>query len=566
MSQSPRLTFITLPDHPNQLTEAKSVSFVTMDHLTARFKRKKDKEKDEEAPDPAARGGSPASTSSAGSLAPPAANPTANPTPPATDAASHSPHGGLFSGLSNLRVSNKKEKGPSPAPSALPALEPSSSSLGIGPNNQSLLPADGDMANRSLHGVNSPTLRGPKPQMPFFLTLSDTEIKNKFQDLTWNERMRLSGGAQGGPDHEFAPVTLPEAKYLDRYTNIQPWENNRVRLHVPDNKVDYINASPIIARSPMRPDEQPPFRYIAMQGPKINTAEHAWRMVAEQLSSPAVIVMLTEPYEHFNEKCFPYFPADPRAPAIEIGLEDEFEDGFRATVECTSIVKKCEGAIQVRKLNLKVEGRSDMIVWHLLYRKWPDFGAPRPEDWASFFELMKFSRRLNTGAFDNPRIIHCSAGVGRSGTFIALETLMREIDSGNMNLLDPRLVTHKEDLVYNMVNNLRKQRKQMVQAETQFAFIYHVLRQHWLEKNEFQDEKVLRMTRSNSRHTPTISSPRDPRNSSGRHLLSEKPPRTQPQSLPQSRPKPPSRAHSQPQPRDDGDSSDDSAGGAPLHN
>ncbi|KAI0143664.1 hypothetical protein GGR57DRAFT_495191 [Xylariaceae sp. FL1272] len=545
-----------------------------MDHLTARFKRKKDSDKDKEVP--AARGdGSPASTSSAGTLAPPAnaqmqnatlAAAGAHPTSSATDAAPPSPHGGLFSGLSNLRVSNRKEKGLSPAPSLPPALELSSSSLGIGLNNQSVPPADGDMANRSFHGVHSPTLRGPKPQMPFFLALSDAEIRSKFQDLTWNERMRLSSGAQGGPDHEFAPVTIPEAKYLDRYTNIQPWDNNRVRLHVPNNQVNYINASPIVAPSPMRPDEQPPFRYIAMQGPKFNTVDHVWRMVSEQLSSPAVIVMLTQTHENFNEKCFPYFPAGPRAPAIEIGLEDEFEDGFRATVECTSIVEKCEGAIQVRKLNLKVQGRPDMIVWHLLYRNWPDFGVPRPEDWASFFELMKFSRRLNTGAFDNPRVIHCSAGVGRSGTFIALETLMREIDSGNMNLLDPRLVTHNEDLVYNLVNNLRKQRKQMVQAETQFEFIYHVLRQHWLEKNEFQDEKEARISRSNSRHIPTISSPRDPRKPSGRYFLSEKPPRTQPQTLLQPRPQPPSRAHSQPQPRDDGDSSDDSAGGAPLHN
>jgi protein-tyrosine phosphatase len=268
---------------------------------------------------------------------------------------------------------------------------------------------------------------------------------------------------------------------LDRYGNIQPYNNNRVRLQVPEGVPDYINASPIILKSPLNPNERPPHKYIAMQGPTNRTMEHVWRMVGEQLASPAIIVMLTETHENNLEKCYPYYPHEVDD-AIEIGESDEFKDGFRAQIKCDSVEERADGAIEMRKLKLHTEGRDDDLeVWHLLYKKWPDFGVPALEDIASFLELMSLSRDKNASE-DNPRIVHCSAGVGRSGTFIALEHLMREVESGDLERYDEVHGTTASDLVFDTVSTLREQRKMMVQSDSQYLFIYQVLRKQWMEK------------------------------------------------------------------------------------
>ncbi|KAI0409295.1 protein-tyrosine phosphatase-like protein [Xylaria palmicola] len=393
-------------------------------------------------------------------------------TPPGSGHAVHSllPKSPLRS-FSHFRTAHKRTRSPAPAQSTAAT--------------SSLSPVDAAAAQPRTQ-PRIPPGAAVKLHMPPFLKLSDAHIESRFQELVWLERMRTQQGFQNpSPNFQFARILSPEAKILDRYTNIQPWANNRVRLPVPEGKLDYINASPISSPSFLRPDTRP-LKYIAMQGPKVNTVEHTWRMIA-QLADPVVIVMLTDTHDGYMEKCFPYYPLDPRADVIEMGRTDEFEDKFRACVECLSLEERQDGAIQMRKLNLHVEGVRDITVWHLLYRRWPDFGVPRVEDYASFFELMKLSRELNSST-NNPRIIHCSAGVGRTGTFIALETLMREINEGRMDCLDPDKNGNDDDLVFKTVNHLREQRRTMVQADSQYAFIYRVLRRQWLERHDLLSE------------------------------------------------------------------------------
>lgn len=67
---------------------------------------------------------------------------------------------------------------------------------------------------------------------------------------------------------------------MDRCINVKPFAQNRVKLQVPKNTSDYVNASPVILTSPSTPS-QPPLRYIAMQGPAEASIDHVWRMVAE---------------------------------------------------------------------------------------------------------------------------------------------------------------------------------------------------------------------------------------------------------------------------------------------
>lgn len=332
--------------------------------------------------------------------------------------------------------------------------------------------------------------RERQPRIPAFLALSELEISSMYTELMWIERERLlQSVADPSPNNKYGRIN-PSYRKFDRYANIQPWNGNRVKLQVPEGRHDYINASPIVLHSPLNKEDRPAHRYIAMQGPRNNTQEHVWRMIVEQLASPAVIVMLTETHENDQEKCYPYFPQK-LDDIIEVGVEDEFQDGFRAQVRCEAIEEKAGGAIEMRKIIVDVKGRKDdMVVWHLLYKKWPDFGVPALQDIDSFFELMRLSRDKNAGV-DNPRIVHCSAGVGRSGTFITLEHLMREVESGDLAQYDEKNGGDEApDLVYDTVNELREQRKLMVQADTQYLFIYQVLRKQWLEKYGIMDENA----------------------------------------------------------------------------
>ncbi|KAI1773332.1 phosphatases II [Hypoxylon cercidicola] len=403
---------------------------------------------------------------------------------PTSQPASNPPKSPFRRGFT-FRHSNKRPRSPAPPQQVPPVPAIVSQDGTVEPEKAAILKDEDKNGQCAIKET-------PKPKMPAFLNLSESEIEAKFIDLTWAERMRVQDSLSNpSPSYQFARVDSIEVKRLDRYANIQPWANNRVKLQVPEGQQDYINASPIVLRSPCYPDAKPPHRYIAMQGPKNITTDHVWRMVMEQLQSPAVIVMLTETLESGMEKCFQYFPKVP-GEEWDINEIDEFGDGFRARLSCVAVEDHANGAIEVRKLNIHVDGREeDMTVWHLLYRRWPDFGVPSLEDIDSFLELMRLSREKNANE-DNPRIIHCSAGVGRSGTFIALEHLMRELESGDLDRYTAKEGEgeDEDDIIYCTVDRLREQRRQMVQAETQYAFIYQVLRKLWLEKHGLHVEDI----------------------------------------------------------------------------
>lgn len=265
---------------------------------------------------------------------------------------------------------------------------------------------------------------------------------------------------------------------MDRYINIKPWNHNRVKLQVPEEELDYVNASEITVPSPSDPNQEP-LRYIAMQGPTLPSIDYVWRMIAEQMSSPAVIVQLTTMAEGGVVKCHQYFPDDQENSTWTLNEHDAWNDGWQAQLTYESYEEMAEGAIEKRKLLMQVDGEDEpRVVWHLLYRRWPDFGVPELEDLDGFFDLMQLSRELS--APSNPRIIHCSAGVGRTGTFITLEHLIRELELGTFeNYDDP---SEGPDLIYHTVDLLREQRVGMVQGRPQFLFIYQVMRKLWQDK------------------------------------------------------------------------------------
>jgi len=227
-----------------------------------------------------------------------------------------------------------------------------------------------------------------------------------------------------------------------------------------------------------------------MQGPKKETVDHTWHMLWHELAepyetTPAVIIMLSPTHvPHPNgvntfEKCYPYYPLDENSEPLVINETGVLGDEFHAEVRFVSREAPIPGStVEIRQLAMSVRGeeKGEKPIWHLLYPSWPDFGALEEKNVASIISLMHLSREKNERA-ENPRIVHCSAGVGRTGTFIALEFLIGELEGGAWEGW-----TGTGDPIYETINQLRMQRRNMVQAFEQYAFLYEVLRKMWQEK------------------------------------------------------------------------------------
>jgi protein-tyrosine phosphatase len=347
-------------------------------------------------------------------------------------------------------------------------------------------------------------------ELPPFLNISFIEARKKFEDLEWLQRSRIAEGAiSNDPSHRWALETHPEVKARNRYLNVQAWANSRIRLKVPHGECDFINASPILLEDSRTGAKT---RYIATQGPKDGFhLAHFWHMVFHESDEVSVIVMLTQAFEAGKEKCAQYFPLHLEDPVMKLSMdpsdpassdEDSNEEEEVDTHGSGSVTllesyfdESCRS--EVRKLELQF-GSESKIVWHFLFAGWADFSKPEGEDREALLQL--FHQTAAKTSPENPRIVHCSAGVGRTGTFIALDHLLRELDSGE--LLSPD--NFNEDPVFDIVNQLREQRMMMVYNEMQLHFIYEVLREQCILKlggsfdddlgSELRSPKVARLS------------------------------------------------------------------------
>ncbi|KAK0290354.1 tyrosine protein phosphatase 1 [Friedmanniomyces endolithicus] len=331
----------------------------------------------------------------------------------------------------------------------------------------------------------------PTVQLPAFLTQTRAQLHAKFVDLEWQQRNRLLQGTQSptsptDPPSPWSRLTGDAISARNRYLNVEPYAHNRVKLKVAGAANDYINASPIVLGKR---------RYIATQGPKDTNVNHFYRMLAQECSGPgpAVVVMLTQTHEAGREKCFQYYPLSAEESPLEIPDEDEDDsegdgagDHFHGEVELQS-VEVDESSRKSGKLENETSEREKEIR-HLLFSGWPDFLIPEGEDRQALIQLVHLSNTLNQApstngtssttnheSQSNPRIIHCSAGVGRSGTFIALDYLLSLLYAGELD----HLAEFDKDPIAETVDLLRQQRMMMVQGEAQFNFLYEVLRERW---------------------------------------------------------------------------------------
>ncbi|KAL7955007.1 protein-tyrosine phosphatase-like protein [Trichoderma compactum] len=279
---------------------------------------------------------------------------------------------------------------------------------------------------------------------------------------------------------------VPMDGKMDRHEDYRPWACNRVKLQVPENKPDYIKASPITLS--LSDPSQPPLHYMAMQQPTEPSVDRVWRMIAEQTSPSASVVIAQLDDSRFSDD--EYFHTSGGNAAWNFGGDNIWGDNWKAHLTFNLREVIAHGAIEKRMLVLRVykEGgeKETRVILHFLYRRWHDFGVPTGDDLDSLLQLIELSKQHS--ALDGKRIIHCSAGVGRTGCFIALDHLIRELNFGVLERYD--VPSESPDLVYNAANALDQQRSGMIQNELQYGFIYQVTRKLWHNKYGVVDEKA----------------------------------------------------------------------------
>jgi len=230
-----------------------------------------------------------------------------------------------------------------------------------------------------------------------------------------------------------------------------------------EDRSDYINASHV---------ESHGIRYIVSQGPLPITLEDFWLMIWQQ--NVRTLVMLTALVEKEQHKCARYYPRNTEKIAL-----------FGPLAVTLLSKGKVDFGIKLRRLYLE-NSSSDSpgrLLLHIQMAQWPDFGLPTSgtQGFRHCIHLLeKLSAELATECAVNgdrtpfgPVLVHCSAGVGRSGTFCTVHSILRKLQQGaTAGQSLPDLM----QLVWDTVRQLRAQRAGMVQTKDQYAFCHKAIR------------------------------------------------------------------------------------------
>uniref|UniRef100_A0A8C7LKL4 protein-tyrosine-phosphatase n=1 Tax=Oncorhynchus kisutch TaxID=8019 RepID=A0A8C7LKL4_ONCKI len=315
------------------------------------------------------------------------------------------------------------------------------------PGTKSLLCNAEMMAHHPTDPVEMRRINFHTPGMMSHPPIPITELAEHTEILKANDSLRLSQEYESiDPSQQFTweHSNLEVNKPKNRYANVIAYDHTRVVLAPIEGSSpdilgsDYINANYIDGYRKQN-------AYIATQGPLAETFGDFWRMVWEQRA--ASVVMMTRLEEKSRIKCDQYWPS--RGTETYGMTQVTILDTMELATFC------------VRTFSLQKNGCNERReVRQFQFTAWPDHGVPEyPTPFLAFLRRVKACNPPDAG----PVIAHCSAGVGRTGCFIVIDTMLERI-------------RHERTAdIYGHVTLMRSQRNYMVQTEDQYGFIHEAL-------------------------------------------------------------------------------------------
>ncbi|CAF2132231.1 unnamed protein product [Rotaria magnacalcarata] len=316
-----------------------------------------------------------------------------------------------------------------------------------------------------LSSVSTIPMKKPKPLFRYVNMTNEDErsIYDEYQELDDSS----SQYRQSECDLQY--------KDYNRYSNISargPWDSTAVRLRAVGSNPrdhDYINANEIKG---LHGEKQ----YIACQGPLQETCEDFWDMIIQYGVKKIVMLTRIEEQNPHNPaqklpKCARYFP-EKKGDVLRIS---------RISIEVIDIENQPD--LEIRHLFIKYDN-NDHHVFHYYFAGWPDFSVVDPQELINLIENInkhKSNRPISVEKMKEilltPIVVHCSAGVGRTGTYIAVDIIMSLIDRQKNELS-----TMKLD-VMGIVYHLRQDRGKMVQTKDQYMLVNNCVEEYLRRTN-----------------------------------------------------------------------------------
>ncbi|RWS04228.1 amPTPR4c-like protein [Dinothrombium tinctorium] len=282
------------------------------------------------------------------------------------------------------------------------------------------------------NGIKLATNRIKKEDLGKFVEENDEKIKTEYEKVPEGQYYRWNVGKR--------PENFPDKH---RYDFSKAYDHNRVVLKVfADNATsnDYINANYIDGYDLPR-------RFIATQAPIPATVNDFWRMVFD--ADARTIVTLTRLVENNKTKCEKYWADEGTKTFGEISV---------TTAETENLPD-----LDIRHYNIERDSETREVI-HFHFLGWPDTGTPTDPD--ALLNVIEKVRKSPTFGAVHPVVVHCSAGVGRTGTFLLL-----------FNMIEMAEKSDEVD-VYKYFAKLRTQRVNAIEALDQYRFVYSTLVKH----------------------------------------------------------------------------------------
>ncbi|KAI5718498.1 tyrosine-protein phosphatase corkscrew isoform X5 [Diaphorina citri] len=265
--------------------------------------------------------------------------------------------------------------------------------------------------------------------------------------------------------------TRREGQKLDnrnknRYKNILPFDHTRVKLKDVDEDVpgaEYINANYIQSEDGGK-------SYIATQGCLPSTMNDFWSMVWQE--NVRVIVMTTKEMERGKNKCAKYWP-------------DDHQSKTYGAVCVNNMYESVTTDYILREFLVSKGSESPRKIYHYHFQAWPDHGVPSdPGCVLNFLYEVNTRQDIHAG----PVVVHCSAGIGRTGTFIVIDMILDQIKKHGLDC---------EIDIQRTIQHVRSQRSGMVQTEAQYKFVYLAV-QHYIQtlsQRLIEEQKSIQLGR-----------------------------------------------------------------------